>query len=512
MKAKINEILKDLYELSPELNKKELNNIVQKLILLRPDARMDKKFKDELRKELLCRFVEKVDEKKTIFQGVLEWVMGRKLKIALAGVAACCILAVVFFYRIFYPGIQKYTVLSSEKEILEIDLSKTKRLRIMGVNFDLENCVFVDKNGNTAKNKIKIKFKNFNNPDSVISSKHDLVYMENNRKLPFVSGGMFDLNIYNKKNKLNIKKGSYIKIDYPVSKVLNEDDAGKMKIYSVDEKTGLWKYESRPVIVKLDNKEYYKFKVTHLSYWNIDYPLYTHACIKGRVTFENGREVSDNSVRIVAIGKSYMGRTGTFAIKAGYEVDVRKASEIKIIAVSGDNRAGILDNVSIGPRQGRAGILESSRNYKYEMQDIVLTKEKLFELSKRYDLKGIHSKSRIFIMQETPLRIRQLEPVRERQLKALIIFSGEVIEKVFFQALVDGVEQEGKIYFPGDKIRIEAKKVMQLKIGNAGSIDVTINGQPENLGKSGEIANKIIQWERDPYDESVYHLIIKDWQ
>jgi hypothetical protein len=96
--------------------------------------------------------------------------------------------------------------------------------------------------------------------------------------------------------------------------------------------------------------------------------------------------------------------------------------------------------------------------------------------------------------------------------KQKILFEGTVKEKTYIKAFIDGKEQEGVIYYPKDSIKLEANDVLQLKIGNAGGIIVTINGKPTRLGKRGDIANKIIKWEKDPYDESTFNLIIKDWQ
>ncbi len=96
--------------------------------------------------------------------------------------------------------------------------------------------------------------------------------------------------------------------------------------------------------------------------------------------------------------------------------------------------------------------------------------------------------------------------------KQKIIFEATVREKTYIKAFVDGKEQEGVIYYPKDTVKLEANDVLQLKIGNAGGINVTINGKPTKLGKRGEIANKIIKWEKDSYDESAFNLIIKDWQ
>lgn len=96
--------------------------------------------------------------------------------------------------------------------------------------------------------------------------------------------------------------------------------------------------------------------------------------------------------------------------------------------------------------------------------------------------------------------------------KEKIVLEAVVREKTYIKAFIDGREQEGIIYYPKDKILLEAEDVMQLKIGNAGGIIAKINGKLTKLGKRGEIANKVIKWQRDPYDDSVYNLVIKDWQ
>ena len=96
--------------------------------------------------------------------------------------------------------------------------------------------------------------------------------------------------------------------------------------------------------------------------------------------------------------------------------------------------------------------------------------------------------------------------------KGKIIFEAEVVgRKTYFRAWIDGVEQEGTIYYPGDKIHLEANDALQLNIGNAGALKAKINGEPKKLGKSGEVVNPIIKWERDPYDDG-YNLVIKDLQ
>ncbi|MBN1898130.1 MAG: helix-turn-helix domain-containing protein [Spirochaetes bacterium] len=96
--------------------------------------------------------------------------------------------------------------------------------------------------------------------------------------------------------------------------------------------------------------------------------------------------------------------------------------------------------------------------------------------------------------------------------KRKIVFEAVVRERTYIKSFLDGREQDGKIYYPRDKVYFEARDVMQLKIGNAGGIVAKINGKEQKLGRRGEIANKVIKWEKDQYDDNIYNLIIKDWQ
>ncbi len=113
---------------------------------------------------------------------------------------------------------------------------------------------------------------------------------------------------------------------------------------------------------------------------------------------------------------------------------------------------------------------------------------------------------------EVKAGISSKKPAGTEMKNRKIVFEAIVKERTYIKAFLDGKENDGKIYYPKDKVYLEAKDVMQLKIGNAGGIVVQINGKKYSIGKRGEIANKVIKWEKDPYDESAYNLVIKDWQ
>ncbi len=100
MKTRIEDILKDLYLLDPGLKgkKQDLCKMVKELSSVKPDVQVNKKFKDKLRKDLLHHFTEKVDEKKRVLPIIFQWIMKRKLKLAVSSGMACLLLIGVGFY------------------------------------------------------------------------------------------------------------------------------------------------------------------------------------------------------------------------------------------------------------------------------------------------------------------------------------------------------------------------------------------------------------------------------
>jgi hypothetical protein len=95
--------------------------------------------------------------------------------------------------------------------------------------------------------------------------------------------------------------------------------------------------------------------------------------------------------------------------------------------------------------------------------------------------------------------------------KKKIVFTAEVVrDRSYIKAWIDSQEQEGKMLYINQKVEYTAQDIIQLRIGNAGAMKVTINGIPYNLGKS--TVTKTIRWKRDLLDENVYNLVISDWQ
>jgi len=92
-----------------------------------------------------------------------------------------------------------------------------------------------------------------------------------------------------------------------------------------------------------------------------------------------------------------------------------------------------------------------------------------------------------------------------------IILEAEFTQKSFIEVYLDGMMKRRGMIRPGVKERWQATSHVQVRIGNAGGVNIKINGKDYNWGGPGTVANKIITWKKDPRDPNVYHIVVKDW-
>jgi hypothetical protein len=92
-------------------------------------------------------------------------------------------------------------------------------------------------------------------------------------------------------------------------------------------------------------------EVTHFSYWNVDYPVDTHACVSGTITDEQGAAVAGASVSISGI--SYTGTSSTVVTDANgsFCVDVMR-NEASGEDLDGDGVTGETQTLSLTVRSG----------------------------------------------------------------------------------------------------------------------------------------------------------------
>jgi cytoskeletal protein RodZ len=92
-----------------------------------------------------------------------------------------------------------------------------------------------------------------------------------------------------------------------------------------------------------------------------------------------------------------------------------------------------------------------------------------------------------------------------------IIFEAEFINQSYLELYLDGTLKKKGRMSAGVKERWEATEIIQIKIGNAGGLKATINGKAYSFGLKGQVANKIITWQKDLKNPNMYLIIVKDW-
>jgi transcriptional regulator with XRE-family HTH domain len=97
----------------------------------------------------------------------------------------------------------------------------------------------------------------------------------------------------------------------------------------------------------------------------------------------------------------------------------------------------------------------------------------------------------------------------EKNLK--IVFEAEFLQKTYLEIYLDGSEKRRGMVPEGTRERWEAAEYIQLKIGNAGGLKARINGKDYTFGLPGQVANKVITWNKDINNPNVYKIVVKDW-
>ena len=80
----------------------------------------------------------------------------------------------------------------------------------------------------------------------------------------------------------------------------------------------------------------------------------------------------------------------------------------------------------------------------------------------------------------------------------------------YVEFYIDGEQKKRGLLPVGEVLHFKANDSIQMKIGDAGSIEVVVNGKPLKKGKKGQQINKIIRKVRDPVEQLKFRLEIKD--
>jgi transcriptional regulator with XRE-family HTH domain len=81
--------------------------------------------------------------------------------------------------------------------------------------------------------------------------------------------------------------------------------------------------------------------------------------------------------------------------------------------------------------------------------------------------------------------------------KAPLILSATAVEEVWISIAIDEEEEVQELLLAGDLRTWEAEKSLRIKVGNAGGIELELNGEPlEPLGERGQVVTRIFLGKR----------------
>jgi len=92
----------------------------------------------------------------------------------------------------------------------------------------------------------------------------------------------------------------------------------------------------------------------------------------------------------------------------------------------------------------------------------------------------------------------------------IIVLDAVTTGENFVEFYVDGNLRKRGLLSAGSELHYEANDSIQLKIGDAGAIDIKLNGKPQSFGVQGQQINKIIRKVKDPVEQTKFQISIKD--
>jgi transcriptional regulator with XRE-family HTH domain len=92
----------------------------------------------------------------------------------------------------------------------------------------------------------------------------------------------------------------------------------------------------------------------------------------------------------------------------------------------------------------------------------------------------------------------------------IIVLDAVTTGENFVEFYIDGNLRKRGLLPAGSEIHYEANDSIQMKIGDAGAMDIRINGKPQVFGVRGQQVNKIIRKVKDPVEQTKFQISIKD--
>ena len=91
-----------------------------------------------------------------------------------------------------------------------------------------------------------------------------------------------------------------------------------------------------------------------------------------------------------------------------------------------------------------------------------------------------------------------------------IILEAHFRQRSYLELYLDANKRFGGYVAEGRREVWDANESIQLRLGNAGGVDIRINGRSYNFGSPGQVVNKTITWRKDIENPNLYHIVVKD--
>ena len=91
-----------------------------------------------------------------------------------------------------------------------------------------------------------------------------------------------------------------------------------------------------------------------------------------------------------------------------------------------------------------------------------------------------------------------------------IILEAHFKQRSYLELYLDANKRFGGYVGEGRREVWDANESIQLRLGNAGGVDIRVNGRAYNLGSPGQVVNKTITWRKDIENPNLYHIVVKD--
>ena len=110
----------------------------------------------------------------------------------------------------------------------------------------------------------------------------------------------------------------------------------------------------------------------------------------------------------------------------------------------------------------------------------------------------------------TPQTVDVTSNLNNNQNEVAISLDVKTLRQNYVEFYVDGQQKKKGLMQPNESIHLMATDSIQMKIGDAGVIELLLNGKPIKTGRKGQQINRVIRKVRDPIEQNKFKIEVKD--